>query len=138
MSEELQQIDNEINKIIPNIPLKLKEQHGLLKDMFVKNNNLMMLGGKLKALDANGIPRNEDLEEIVTYFAIESGFILSPEALSEIHEMGDLNTLKGKSFGEVMQEAGIKPNTDESDELYRKWNKANRKCSHLRMRGAIR
>ena len=119
-----EQIEIEINRIAAEIPLSQPRQAELLKTSFMRDNNLLMLGGRLIAVDASGVPTNQDVKHLLTSYANENGMLTS-EAAEGIKEGSELETLKGKSFGNAMQQAGIRQNTDASDQLFLKWRKAN-------------
>jgi hypothetical protein len=114
----------------------VKNQTKLLSDAFKSNFALSYRDGKTIVLDTEkkilvdklGDPM--PVADVYKSFAVKHGAKLKEEAQGgrgDGSSKGQNNqSLKGKTFTEVLAAKGVKPNTDEADKIFVEWQAANK------------
>lgn len=113
----------------------IKNQRVLLDGAFRQTHSFEYKGGKTIVLDSNGetlidkVGESRSLSDVYSEFAVNHGAKLKVIDTGGRGEGSSGTTgssiFKGKSFDEVLEAKGVKPMTDEADNIFTEWQAAN-------------
>lgn len=114
----------------------IKNQRALIEGAFKNSHQLSYIDGKTIVSDSEGKQIKDKLEQPMSLTDVFKSYAVSNGAkIQEVNKggNGDGSTfdskdkgLKGKTFNEVLEAAGVKPNTNEADDLFAKHIAANK------------